>query len=44
MKDQCEKETIFDKIYYIIILTLMLVYTLINKTIEQKKPSAVPIK
>lgn len=36
MKNACERETAVDKFYYIAILALMLIYTLINKNMEKK--------
>jgi len=36
MRNACERETAADKLYYIVILVLMLIYTLINKSMEKK--------
>jgi len=35
-QDECAKETVLDKLYYILVLVLMLIYTLINKGMEKK--------
>lgn len=36
MKNACEREIAVDQLYYIVILALMLIYTLINKNMEKK--------